>query len=203
MNPLIYHTTITSPLTSNLIKLKSSPHQPLSLQHPIRIIHLGHLLQPLQILRAISPENILPARRIAHIIERVIQTRLLGGIVNHLRGLLQPLIHNLVIRRANPLHYLRVAEVDLSRVQTEGVSAAGLRGSEPAVSNRLPVEFDERDVGAGDLGGEFRELVEEGGVDEGDSFLERSVGGCFDGAGDENVTWIISIRPYQRVREST
>lgn len=65
------------------------------------------------VLLTISREDRLESSRVTHIVEGVIETSLLGGIVDRIGGFLHPLSNDIVICRSNPLDNLSVAEVGL------------------------------------------------------------------------------------------
>lgn len=132
-------------------------------------------------------EDRLESSGIAHIVESIIQTSLLGGIVNGIGSILDPLSDDTVISRADPFHNLCVAKVDLSRVQAQSVTAASIGGLDPFSADGLPVQLDGGDVGGGDLAVQLGELIEEGGVDDADTLVELLVGCSLDGSGNENI----------------
>lgn len=127
-----------------------------------------------------------------HVVERIKQTRLLGSLVNLVRGVLHPLSYGIIILRASPLDNLGVAEVHLGRVQTQGVSAALGRRLHPEVADGLPVELDGGEVGGGDLGVELGQFSEEGAVDDADAVKEFPVVGSGYGAGDEDISDLLA-----------
>ena len=140
------------------------------------------------VLLAITREDRLEASSITHVVESVVKTSLLGGVVDLVGSFLEPVGDDVIISRANPLNNLGVAEVDLRGVQTQGVSAARFGGLHPVGADGLPVELDGGDVGGGDLLVQLGELVEESLVDDGDSLEQFLVGCSLDGTGDEDVT---------------
>lgn len=122
-----------------------------------------------------------------HVVERIVKTSLLGGLVNLVGRLLDPFRHGIIVLRTSPLDHLGVAQVDLARVETEGVTTALGRCAHPEVADGLPVQLDGLEVGLGDLGLELGELGEEGAVDNADALEKFVVVGAGDGPGDEDV----------------
>lgn len=168
-----------------LVDLESTRHQ--SLENSIGVILLSNADELLVVLLAIAGEDRLETSSVTHVVESVVETSLLGSVVDLVGGVLDPLGDDLVVSRSNPLDDLGVAKVDLRRVQAEGVSATGFGGLHPVSTDGLPVELDGGDVGGRDLLVQLRELVEEGLVDDGDSLEQFLVGCSLDGTGDEDV----------------
>lgn len=154
----------------------------------LRVVLLGNVDQTLLVRRTVTREDRLEPSGITHVVERIIQASLLGGIVDSIGSVLQPLSDDTIISRSNPFHDLGVAEVDLGRVQSQSVTAAGVGGLDPLSANGLPVQLDGGDVGGGDLGVQLRELVEEGSVDDADSLVELVIGCSLDCSGNEDIT---------------
>lgn len=119
-------------------------------------------------------------------------TSLLGSLVNLVGGVFHPLSHGIVILRTSPLDNLGVAKVHLGRVQTQRVTAALGRGLHPEISDGLPVELNGSEVDGGDLGVELGQFSEEGAVDDTDGVKEFVVIGSGYGAGDEDITGLVS-----------
>lgn len=169
-----------------LIHFKSARHQ--VLENRSRVILLRNTHQTLVIVSAIAREDGLEARRIAHVVERVIQACLLRGIVNRIRGFLDPLHDSLVVLGASPLHHLSIGEIHLARLQAQRVAAGLGGGVHPQLADGLPVELDGLDVVGGDLVVQGRQAVEEGAVDDADAAVQLVEGLAGDGAGDEDIT---------------
>lgn len=151
------------------------------------IVLLCDLDQLLVVTLAVSSEHGLETSRVTHVVERIVQASLLGGIVDSVGGLLNPRGDNIIIGRSNPLDNLSVAEVHLGGVQAQGVTATGLRGLDPVVADGLPVQLNGGDVGSGNLSVQLGELVEEGRVDDADTLVELRVGRSLNGSGNENI----------------
>lgn len=140
------------------------------------------------VLSTIAREYRLESSSITHVVEGIVEASLLGSIVNLVRCLFNPRSDNFIISRPNPLHHLRIAEIDLRGVQAEGVPAMSLGGLHPVGADRLPVQLNSGDVGGRDLRVQLGELVEEGLVDDTDSTEELLVACALNGSGDEYVT---------------
>lgn len=136
----------------------------------------------------VAREDGLEPSCITHVVERIIETRLLSSIVNGIGSILDPLSDDTVISRADPFHNLCVAKVDLSRVQAQSITATSVGCLDPFRADGLPVQLDGGDVGGGDLAVQLGELVEEGSVDDADTLVELLVGCSLDGSGNENIT---------------
>ncbi len=136
---------------------------------------------------AITREDWLEARRITHVVERIIQTFLHGRIVNRIRGLLDPLHDNVVVLGTCPLDHFRIREIHLARVQAQRVAAGLGGGVHPQLADGLPVELDGLEVLGGDLVVQGWEAVEEGAVDDADAAVQLVEGLAGDRAGDEDV----------------
>lgn len=81
------------------------------------VILLRDITELLVVFSTVAREHRVEAGSITHVVESVVKTSLLGGIVNFVSGILNPDSNNVIVGRANPLNYLRVAEVYLRRVQ--------------------------------------------------------------------------------------
>lgn len=75
----------------------------------------------------------------SHIIEPIKQPNRSSSIINPLRSILNPLIHDLIILASNPLYHLRITQIDLAGVKTQRVPAPGCGSLHPACADRLPV----------------------------------------------------------------
>lgn len=140
------------------------------------------------VLSTIAREDRLESSSIANVVKGIVETGLLGSIVNLVRCLFHPGSNNFIVSRPNPLNHLRVAEIDLRGVQAEGVPATSLGGLHPVGADRLPVQLNSGDIGGRDLRVQLGELVEKGLVDDTDSTEELLVACALNGSGDEYVT---------------
>lgn len=172
----------------SLVDLEATRHQ--SLEHTMGIVLLCDLYQLLVVTRTVSGEHGLESSRVTHVVECIVQASLLSGIVDSIGGLLNPRCDNIIVGRSNPLDDLSVAEVNLGRIQTEGVTATSLRGRHPVVANWLPVQLNGGNVGRRDLSVQLGELAEEGSVDDADTLEELRVGGSLDGSGNEDIAML-------------
>lgn len=170
----------------DFLNLESTGHK--GLKDTLGIILLRNIAEFLMILSTIAREDRLESSSITNVVESLVETGLLGSIVNLVRRLFDPGSDNIIISRANPLNHLRVTEINLRGVQAESVSAMSLGGLHPVRTDRLPVQLDSGDVGGRDLRVQLRELVEEGLIDDADAAEELLVACALNGSGDEYVT---------------
>lgn len=167
------------------VDLETSGHQ--GLEDAVWVVLLRDRDQLLVVLRAIAGEDRLESSRVTHVVEGIIETGFLGGIVDRICGLFHPRSNNIVIGRANPLKDLGVAEIDLGGIQTQSISTTSLGCLHPVSTNGLPIQLNSRDVGSRDLLVQLGKLVEEGGVDDADTLVKLLIGSACDGSGNKNV----------------
>ncbi len=82
---------------------------------------------------------------------------------------------------------MSIANVDLRWVETQRVGAFGGGGLEPQGCDRLPVNFDDRDVLFGHAGVEYGDAVEKDVVDQGDTSERLIIGSDANSTGCKEV----------------
>ncbi len=95
---------------------------------------------------------------------------------------------------------MSIANVDLRWVETQRVGAFGGGGLEPQGCDRLPVNFDDRDVLFGHAGVEYGDAVEKDVVDQVDTFERLIIGSNANSTGCKEVA--VAGDSYQHLRQT-